>query len=126
MTTEPSYPVTFDVEYPERLSRLSTAFRIFLYIPVAIFLALVGGSGFDFDLSGEARGAGLLGGGGIMLAIWAAVLVRHYVPHWMFDFQVSLMRFQVRAGGYLALLTDRFPAFEGESPSVSMSAIRIN
>ena len=34
----------------------------------------------------------------------------------MFDFQVALMRFEVRAGGYLALLTDQFPAFEGEYP----------
>jgi hypothetical protein len=90
------YPVRFDVEYPERLSRLSTAFRIFLSIPVAIFLELVGG--------------------GIVLAIWAAVLVRQYVPHWLFDFQVALMRFEARAFGYLALLTDRFPAFEGEYP----------
>ena len=51
-----------------------------------------------------------------MLAIWAAVLVRQYVPHWLFDFQVALMRFQARAYGYLALLTDRVPAFEGEYP----------
>ncbi len=107
MTTEPSYPVRFEVEYPERLSRLSTAFRIFFFIPVAIFLALLGGD--------EARGAGAAGGG-VVLAIWAAVLVRQYVPHWMFDFQVALMRFEVRAGGYLALLTDQFPAFEGEYP----------
>ena len=107
MTTEPSYPVRFEVEYPERLSRLSTAFRIFFFIPVAIFLVLLGGD--------EARGAGAAGGG-VVLAIWAAVLVRQYVPHWMFDFQVALMRFEVRAGGYLALLTDQFPAFEGEYP----------
>ncbi len=110
-----SYPVMFDVEYPERLSRLSTAFRILLFIPVAIFLGLVGGFSFDFNTVDEARSAGLAGGG-VVLAIWAAVLVRQYVPHWLFDFQVALMRFQVRAWSYLTLLTDRFPAFEGEYP----------
>ncbi len=110
------YPVTFEVQYPERLGRLSTVFRIVLYIPVAIFLALVGGQAFNYSDFGDATTIGLSGGGGIVLAIWATVLVRQYIPHWLFDFQVALMRFQVRAYGYLVLLTDRFPAFEGEYP----------
>ncbi len=110
------YPVTFDVEYPERLDRLSTVFRIVLFIPVAIFLALVGGQAFSSGDVGDATTIGLAGGGGVVLAIWAAVIVRQYVPHWLFDFQVALMRFQARAYSYLALLTDRFPAFEGEYP----------
>ena len=116
MTVEASYPVSFDVEYPEQLDRLSSAFRIILFIPVAFFLALVGGQAFSYSDFGDATSVGLVGGGGIVLAIWAAVIVRQYVPHWLFDFQVALMRFQARAYGYLALLTDRFPAFEGEYP----------
>ena len=112
------YPVRFEVDYPERLDRLSTAFRILLFIPVAIFLALAGGGQFNFgsDDVGDATTVGLFGGGGVVLAIWATIIVRQYVPHWLFDFQVALMRFEVRATGYLALLTDRFPAFEGEYP----------
>ncbi len=110
------YPVMFDVDYPERLGRLSSFFRIILYIPVAIFLALLGGQAFSYSDFGDATTTSLAGGGGIILAIWAAVIVRQYVPHWLFDFQVALMRFQARAYGYLALLTDRFPAFEGEYP----------
>ena len=112
------YPVTFEADYPERLDRLSTAFRILLFIPVAIFLALAGGGQFNFgsDDVGDATTVGLFGGGGVVLAIWATIIVRQYVPHWLFDFQVALMRFEVRATGYLALLTDRFPAFEGEYP----------
>ncbi len=110
------YPVTFEAEYPERLGRLSSAFRIVLFIPVAIFLALVGGQAFSYSDFGDATTISLAGGGGIVLAIWAAVIVRQYVPHWLFDFQVALIRFQARAYGYLALLTDRFPAFEGEYP----------
>ena len=54
--------------------------------------------------------------GGAVAAIWAAVFVRQYIPHWLFNFQVALMRFQVRAVGYAFLLTDRFPTFEGEYP----------
>ena len=116
MTVEPSYPVTFDVEYPEQLDRLSTAFRIILYIPVAIFLALVGGQAFNYNNLDDVTTISLGGGGGVVLAIWAAVIVRQYVPHWLFNFQVALMRFEARAIGYLALLTDRFPAFGGEYP----------
>lgn len=110
------YPVTFDVEYPEQLGRLSTIFRFFLFIPVAIFLALVGGQAFSYSDIGEGTSTTIGAGWGIVLAIWAAVIVRQYIPHWLFDFQVALMRFQARAYGYLTLLTDRFPAFEGEYP----------
>ena len=38
------YPVQFSVDYPDRpLNRLSTAFRIFLVIPIAIVLSAVSG-----------------------------------------------------------------------------------
>ncbi len=110
------YPVTFEAEYPERLGRLSTIFRFILFIPVAIFLTLAGGQAFTNTDVGDVTSVSLAGGGGIFLAIWAAVIVRQYIPHWLFDFQVALMRFQARAYGYLTLLTDRFPAFEGEYP----------
>ena len=40
----PSYPVTFSVDYPERqLNRLSSFFRIFAAIPIAILVALLPG-----------------------------------------------------------------------------------
>ena len=110
------YPVTFEADYPERLGRLSTIFRIILFIPIAIFLSLVGGQAFSYGNIGEGTSATFGAGGGIFAAIWVAVIVRQYIPHWLFDFQVALMRFQARAYGYLTLLTDRFPAFEGEYP----------
>ena len=38
------YPVRFAVDYPDRdLNRLTTAFRIFTVIPIAIVLAAIGG-----------------------------------------------------------------------------------
>jgi hypothetical protein len=38
------YPVRFAVDYPEReLDRVSTAFRIFTVIPIAIVLGTIGG-----------------------------------------------------------------------------------
>jgi len=89
------YPVTFDAVYPERLSRLNTAFRLLLGIPLLIFL--VG-----------------LGWATAVLAAWLAVLVRGRMPHWLFDFQVGVNRWLNRALGYALLLTDRYPPFEGD------------
>ena len=40
-----SYPVTFDVDFPDRdLDRLSTALRIVFVIPIAIVLSLLTGA----------------------------------------------------------------------------------
>ena len=41
------YPLTFSVDYPDRsLNRLSTAFRIFTIIPIAILAATIEGGSF--------------------------------------------------------------------------------
>ncbi len=49
-------------------------------------------------------------------AIWIAIVLRGRIPRWMFDFQVALTRWQVRAFSYPALLTDAYPPFEGDYP----------
>ncbi len=90
------YPVIFEAAYPERLSRWKTLLRIFLAIPVWFFSYLVSGAP--------------------VVASWAAIIVRGYIPRWLFDFQVALYRWQIRAFGYSALLTDIYPTFEGEYP----------
>jgi hypothetical protein len=41
---EKTYPVSFAVDYPDRpLDRLTSAFRIFTVIPIAVVLAAIGG-----------------------------------------------------------------------------------
>src|SRR4030042_914869 len=89
------YPVGFDAVYPERLSRLSTVFRLFLAIPLLIFLWA-------------------LGWGTAVLPAWLAILVRGRIPRWLFDFQVGVNRWLNRTLGYTLLLTDRYPPFEGD------------
>ena len=109
------YPVRLWVEYPEKLSRLSTFFRLILVIPVLFFLALVGGASFQWFAADEgARNVSLGGAGGIIAAIWATIIVRGRIPRWLFDFQVGFHRFAYRAYAYFGLLTDRYPAFEGD------------
>lgn len=92
------YPVRVAVERADKLSRLSTAFRVILAIPIVLFLSL-----FGFFVVAA-----------IAAATWATILVRGRIPHWLFDFQVALNRFQVRTTAYVLLLTDKYPAFEGD------------
>jgi hypothetical protein len=53
------YPVRFSVDYPDRpLNRLSTAFRIFTVIPIAIVLGSIGGyagGGGGYDTAATPR-----------------------------------------------------------------------
>ena len=109
------YPVTFDAVYPERLSRLSTAFRLLLFIPIAIFAVVLGGGPYSWGESARGGAAIALGtAGAVALSSWLAILVRGRMPRWLFDFQVAFYRWANRAFGYFLLLTDRYPPFEGD------------
>ena len=48
--TSPAYPVQFSVDYPERpLNRVTTAFRIFVAIPILIVLGAVSGETWQWS-----------------------------------------------------------------------------
>src|SRR5436309_15869792 len=68
------YPLTFSVDYPDRnLDRLSTAFRIFWIIPIAILAATLEGGSFGANAGGsEVRCAG----GGIGILFIPVLLLR--------------------------------------------------
>lgn len=108
-----SYPVQFDVDFPARsLNRLTTAFRIFVAIPIVfLFAALTretvrGGDHMAITL---ASGAGLL-----FLPLLLMILFRRKYPHWWFDWNINVLRFSNRVTAYLALLDDRYPSTDEE------------
>src|SRR3972149_9916524 len=109
------FPVRLEVDYPERLSRLSTFFRLILAIPVVILLAILAGGG-AFGQTGAGAGAGITVGalGSLVLVHWIAVLLRGRPVRWLFDVIVAIQRFGLRAASYFLLLTDRYPPFDGE------------
>jgi uncharacterized membrane protein len=113
MEAGPSYPVQFDVEYPEReLNRLTTAFRIFTAIPIAIVLATLGGQS-ESTAGRHWQGAATVGGL-LLLPPLLMILVRQKYPRWWFDWNVELLRFQNRVGAYLALLDDQYPSTDDQ------------
>lgn len=107
------FPATLEIEYPDReLNRLTTAFRLFTVIPIAIILALV--SGPQSGGGQSHRGLALACGGLVVLpTILLLVFTRRY-PRWWFDWNLELTRFSARVGAYLALLRDEYPSAEDE------------
>jgi hypothetical protein len=107
------YPLTFSVDYPDRsLDRLSTAFRIFTIIPIAILAATVEGG--SFGASGGGAGARYAGGGiGVLfIPVLLMLLFRKKYPRWWYDWNLQLTRFTNRIAVYFLLMDDRYPSTE--------------
>ena len=103
MTSSAPYAARLTVDYPERLDRVTTFFRMIWIVPIAFVLSLVSVTG-----DGARSGGAVLGG--LWVAIALMIAVRMLYPRWWFDFARELTRFGARVGAYFALLTDRFPS----------------
>jgi hypothetical protein len=105
------YPVNFSVDYPDRdLNRLTTFFRLFTVIPIAIVAGLLAHSTYStegyYDLAYYAGASiGLIG-----LPTGLMILFRKKYPRWWFDFNLELMRFVARVSVYLSLMDDEYPS----------------
>jgi len=105
-----SYPVRFSVDYPDRdLNRVTTFFRLFTVIPIAIVLGSVDGSTWQWSThQGKvivASAGGLLFFGPLLM-----ILFRQKYPKWWFDWNLELTRFSNRVGVYLGLMDDHYPS----------------
>jgi hypothetical protein len=108
----PSYPVTFSVDYPERqLNRVSTFFRIFAVIPIAIVAALLPGGGLSGGGAYDGAMYGTIAAGSlIFLPIVAMLLFRKKYPRWWYEWNLELLRFGNRIGVYVLLMDDEYPS----------------
>jgi hypothetical protein len=91
-----SYPVTFEADYVERRSRLSTFFRLILAIPVAIVLYVFG----------------IVAWFAVVIA-WFAIVITGRYPKGLYEFVADFTRFLARVTAYSVLLTDAYPPFSG-------------
>src|SRR5437762_9938496 len=106
-----AYPVQFAVDYPDRaLNRVTTAFRILWVIPIAIVLAVVSGSSWQWSSGGQTTEVAAGAGGVLILAPLLMILFRRKYPRWWFDWNLELQRFSNRVGIYLALMDDKYPS----------------
>jgi Domain of unknown function (DUF4389) len=89
-----SYPVTFEADYVESRSRLTTFLRLILAIPVAIWLYLYA----------------IVASIAIVIA-WFAIVITARYPRGLYDFVAGYTRLLTRVTAYTALLCDPYPPF---------------
>jgi hypothetical protein len=123
MTTPSNpYPARLEIDYPERLDRLTTFFRLIWALPIVLILTLLTATGNETVVNEANERLRESGGGivaGLFLATMLMIVFRQRYPRWWFDFALELNRFSTRVGSYLALLTDRYPS-TSESQSVHL------
>ncbi|HEU0164829.1 MAG TPA: DUF4389 domain-containing protein [Thermomicrobiales bacterium] len=89
-----SYPIRFDVLYPQRLSRWKIFFKWLFVIPHMIALYVLG---IIFSI--------------VSVIAWFAILITGRYPQALFDFSVGVLRWGLRVSMYLFCLTDVYPPF---------------
>jgi hypothetical protein len=91
------YAVTYDVTYPEELSRWMIFVKWLLVLPNAIVALLL-----------------LLVAEIVTCIAWFAILFTKKYPESLFRFVVGALRWQQRANAYANLMTDQYPPFSME------------
>lgn len=89
-----TYPIDLDVDPPQSQNRLTVFFRLILAIPALLLMYIISGLS---DLLG--------------LFSWFIALVLGRVPEGLRNFAALALRLEVQTGGYLLLLTGRYPSF---------------
>jgi hypothetical protein len=124
MDNPAAYPARLNIDYPEKLDRMTTFFRLLWIIPIAIILGMISGAGETvtytvfLNEAGEVvkRTQDTAGGIATSLTVATALMIifRQRYPRWWFDFSRELTRFQNRVGAYFGLLTDQYPSTTDE------------
>ena len=92
---EGDWVISYDVRYPERLSRWKVLFwKVITAIPHFIILMFL------------ALGAMI-----VTVIAWFFILIAGRYPRGLFDYVVGVMRWSVRVQAYLFSLTDEYPPF---------------
>ncbi|HEX3617851.1 MAG TPA: DUF4389 domain-containing protein [Solirubrobacteraceae bacterium] len=91
-----SYPVTFEMDYVKRRSRLSTFFRYVLVWPHLLFA-------FFYSIAFYV----------VWIISWFALLFTGRWPESLYNFTGGFLRYITRVTSYLYLGVDRYPPFSG-------------
>ncbi len=98
------YPLRYDVEYPEQLSRWLIFVKWLLAIPhLLILYALLGVAGV------------------IQFIAFFAILFTTRYPRSLFDFVVNVYRWQANLYAYVGLMRDEYPPFSWEPGQYSVT-----
>ena len=113
VTPQQSYAARLNIDYPEKLDRVTSFFRMIWIIPIAIILSLLSAvaSWSVVTETGETitRSSGGIAGG-LFAATMLMIVIRQRYPRWWFDFAREFVRFATRVWAYAFLLTDKYPS----------------
>jgi hypothetical protein len=105
MPAASDYPVRFDVDYPERLSRWKIFVKWLLAIPHFIIIYLLG----------------IVNGVLIFIAFFAVLFTKKW-PRGLFDFSIQIQRWTFNTYVYaIGLLRDEYPPFSGDSGAYALT-----
>jgi hypothetical protein len=105
------FPASLEIDYPDReLNRLTTFFRPFTVIPIAIITGLLSGSTVRTRSDKYVWGSGGMVFGATVLML----LFRQKYPRWWFDWHLGVTKLGTRVAAYLALLRDEYPSTDDE------------
>ncbi len=93
-----SYPLTYDVEYPEELSRWLIFVKGILAVPHLIVL---------YGL--------VLVAGALTLIAWFVILFTKRYPRELFDFVVNINRWAANVSAYTSFMRDEYPPFSWDA-----------
>ncbi len=96
--TAASYPLTYDVEYPEELSRWLIFVKWLLAIPHLLIV-------YALSIAASA----------ITFIAWFAILFTKRYPRELFDFVVNINRWSANMSAYIYLLRDEYPPFSWDA-----------
>lgn len=96
--TAASYPLRYDVEYPERLSRWKIFVKWLLAIPHFIVLYILGLVAYL-----------------LTVVAWFAILFSGRYPQALFNFVVGVLRWSANVNAYILLMRDEYPPFTMET-----------
>jgi hypothetical protein len=88
------YPVTFEVQYPEELSRWMPLVKWLLAVPHYIILVFL-----------------YVGAIVALIVAWFSILFTKKYPEGLFSFVVGVRRWSARVSAYVTLLRDEYPPF---------------
>ena len=111
-----NYPAKLTIDYPERLlNRLTSFFRIFTVIPIAIVISLLTSPGASWGHHTHNWSMGAASGVGILFFSTLLMIVfQQKYPKWWFDWNLNITKFGARVLSYLSLFTDVYPSTDEE------------
>lgn len=132
VTTTDVYAARLNVDYPEKLDRVTTAFRLIWVIPISIVLSLLAAQATStvtvITTSGQfvsqvsRSGAGIAGG--LFAATLLMILFRQRYPRWWFDFALQFNRFAARVAAYCRQRSKMRPMRRSKTrPPVGVSSV---